>query len=186
MSDDRKENASGSKVDPNLSSTSTVNNEVASLSPSNSGVPSGDFFGFLERILSPVVNQKKEEDVVGDKSSDETSKSSRIDELVAEIESLRSQLSNDNSGDDSGGDSGVVDESSGDESSVDESSDEVVEQVTTQQTAFPSPSPVVSTSEVSKKDHFLELSRSNPRRAAIYFKEHGSEILSDARFFGDS
>lgn len=35
----------------------------------------------------------------------------------------------------------------------------------------------------SKRDRYLEISQKSPRKAAKYFQEHGSEILSGVRFF---
>lgn len=138
----------------------------------------GDLFGFLERMLTPIVSvgqfQKSEEKSSG---ADET-----IAKLHAEIEELKSAIETSKSSESSEAEST---EQTEDEESKSSESTEQTEEVNQPVTpAFPQPRGEGGEFK-SYREKYEELVARSPRKAAKYFQENGIRILEGVRFFGE-
>lgn len=123
-----------------------------------------DLFGFLERMLTPIVAWGSKSPEI-DQSNDTTDLDSElVSQLRSEIEELRAKVADGNS-----------------EESSQESSEPIVEG----QDATPTFPDVGSASAdtKSKRDRYLEIASQSPRKAAKYFQDNFAEILAGVRFF---
>lgn len=157
---------------------------------SQQGNDNSHLFGFFERVLDTVLSRKPVEstqsshpsetiDSTGnaEQTQDDSKQQEVINQLQSQIEELKKQISE--STDSSGG----TDASTNSQESTDSNGDDGTDNDNSNQTAqFPDSKPDNGRRK-SKRDRYLEIAQKSPRKAAKYFQEYGSEILSGVRFF---
>jgi len=160
---------------PETENNNSKENQSSSVTSSPNEAP---YLSFLERILTPVFSMR-----VNNSEPDTKETNPSADEVTAlktQLDELKTQLANQSK--DTQEESKDTQEESND--TEEESSETAIDtQSATPSTSFPSPASASSETTKSPRDEYLELAQSSPRRAALYFKEHGSKILSDVRFF---
>lgn len=159
-------------------------NDVKSNNSSTEEVKTnGDLFGFLERMLTPIVsvNQSRKEE---DKSSESDE---RVAQLQAEIEELKRSIDSKSTEEttEETPESSESQVSKSTESS--ESSESTVQESEETQPITPAfPQPRGEGGEFkSYREKYEELVTRSPRKAAKYFQENGIKILEGVRFFGE-
>jgi len=136
----------------------------------------GDLFGFLERMLTPIVS-------VGQKSENKTPDADEtIAKLQAEIEELKSSIETSKSSESSESKTPAQTEDETSESSESSQQNEAEKELVTP--AFPQPRGEGGDFK-SYREKYEELVLKSPRKAAKYFQENGVKILEGVRFFGE-
>lgn len=158
---------------------SQQNNQQSQQSNDNSHL-----FGFFERVLDTVLSRKPVESSESSETIDSTGnvqddskQQELINQLQSQIEELKYQISQ------SSESSGGTDASTNSQESSESTGNDGTDNDNSNQTAqFPDSKPE-NVNRKSKRDRYLEIAQKSPRKAAKYFQEHGSEILSGVRFF---